>query len=255
MIATPRPMIALRRCLAALALVLGLTGCEDDGTMPSATLLTEETHGSLMLASTLPSPTSLAEWTDLQAELSEDLERWLSSWDAPPDQGEDVRAGVYGRISAPLAGELGRTGVRGALASLGEAVTAAEELPLERVDPAVRSELARARSLHEEGVEALEEGRRVAGLEHAFRGSDALRAVGPESIARALLTRAEDALEVAHAAFGGEAGEAMPDRLYRADRLARGAHMALDDGDWERALRRAFYACQLLGVPVGPGAR
>lgn len=252
---TPRPTVFARRGLAALAAVVVATGCEDDGTMPSATLLTEETHGSLLLASALPSPTSLAEWTGLQSELSEDLERWLSSWDAPPDRGEEVRAGVYGRITAPLADELGRTGVRGALASLGEAVTAAEELPLERVEPAVRSELVRARALHEEGNEALEDERRDEALELAFRGSDALRAVGPESVARALLARAEDALEVAHAAFGAGPGDEMPDRLFRADRLTRGARMALDDGDWERALRRAFYACQLLDVPVGPGAR
>ena len=38
------------------------------------------------------------------------------------------------------------------------------------------------------------------------------------------------------------------ENLTRARRLTRGARLALAEGDLSRAIRRAFYACQLLGA-------
>jgi hypothetical protein len=39
--------------------------------------------------------------------------------------------------------------------------------------------------------------------------------------------------------------------LDRARRLVRGARLAIDQRDYMRAIQRAYYACQVLGVGAG----
>jgi hypothetical protein len=62
-----------------------------------------------------------------------------------------------------------------------------------------------------------------------------------------LLARAEGEL----ARLGGDAAvhsDSPSPELLRGQRLIRGANQALDDRDYMRAIQRAFYACQVLGL-------
>jgi len=80
-------------------------------------------------------------------------------------------------------------------------------------------------------------------LAFAFRAADALWQVSPRQVATELIERAEKFLG-RNPAFGSYSQE----ELIRIRRLMYGASEALDAGDYPRAIRRAYYACQLLGA-------
>ena len=83
----------------------------------------------------------------------------------------------------------------------------------------------------------------VRALELSMDAADALWEVSPRQVAADLIQRAEEAL-------GRNPG---PDaysqeELTRVRRLMYGASEAVEEGDYPRAIRRAYYACQLLGA-------
>ena len=95
----------------------------------------------------------------------------------------------------------------------------------------------------------LAQGRLAESLAQALQAADLLREVGPEAVSRMLLARAETQLEQLRArASGDDSARGVPEQVGRGQRLIRGAHEALEEGDYMRAIRRAFYACQVLGV-------
>ena len=72
-------------------------------------------------------------------------------------------------------------------------------------------------------------------------GSDALREVGPEAVARTMVS------EVVADRRNISARDSYSEQdLERLDRLLRGGREALSDQDWVRAIRRAYYARGLI---------
>ena len=226
-------------CPCALLLVL-LSGCRD-ADHPAAVLLGEESRTALLLRPELPTLPDLSERAGLGEELGPAVQRWVESWEGRPD--DELRADVYAEVVEPLARSLGAGGVADARASLGTALEAVERVRASDIPAELQTNVERARHHHAEAGEALAGGRESDALAGVLQGADALREVGPEGVARVLIRRAEGALDAT-----AEGPGTPPVDIERADRMLQGARVALEGGDWQRALRRAYYACQLLGV-------
>ena len=82
-----------------------------------------------------------------------------------------------------------------------------------------------------------------AAIEAMLRSADALRSVSPYQVASGLLNRARMSLRRI-----GELPSYSQEELAQIRRLTSGAEEAFADGDYPRAIRRAYYACQLLGA-------
>jgi hypothetical protein len=106
-------------------------------------------------------------------------------------------------------------------------------------DPRIASEVQRAGELHEHVEAALEDGDVATALAYAMEASDALRRFSPSRAVEAFLTKADAELTA------GDDALSDTDRA-RAMRLVEGARSAIAEGDWTRAIRRAYYASQLL---------
>jgi hypothetical protein len=80
----------------------------------------------------------------------------------------------------------------------------------------------------------------LAGLESTLGTTD------PELLATTLAELADERLRRTEGS-----GTYSEQELTRIRRLTGGAREALDEGDYPRAIRRAYYACRLLGVEPG----
>jgi hypothetical protein len=185
----------------------------------------------------------LMEAQGLQTEGRSDLEAWWTSWSLPSQQGARVREGVYPSVSGKLFPLLTRRGVEELLEVNEERLRGAEEVGEVLGNPKVEHALERAMGFHSQARSALQGGEGELALTLALRSADALWAVSPGRVASTLLTRAQGALR----RNGGSAAYTQ-EEVRRIRRLTSGAEEALEDGDYPRAIRRAYYACQLLGV-------
>ncbi len=243
------PSTPLRRtavaAAACLSVTLSVSACRDSGSDPAAVLVTEQTHSALALDAVLPSLPDLAARTQSEDRLADAVGSWMRSWQSDSAQGTALRTRAYADASGPLAGALGHDGVARTLEQVGAALDASGQVEPGQLPPSVMEQIAGARRLARDGRAALEAGRDASALEDALRASDEVREVGPQAVAMVLLSRAEAALaDQADAPTLDEKSEA------RSQRLVEGARSALREQDWSRAIQRAFYACQLLGVPT-----
>ena len=243
------------RPLLVLALVAGASlcgaGCRDaqDGD-PLAVVLDERTRGALSLERAIPSLPEVVETASASFESARDsaashwVGRWEASWLLEPPRGRTVRGAVYDEAVEPLAHALGPEGVERVLRSTGEA--AAEAATTDRIElpPPYRIRVEEAEDLVARGREALDAGASAHALRAALEAADRMRAVSPESVAHLLLARARRA-----AAEAGRPPET-EDEGERIDRLIRGAETAMEEGDFRRAVHRAYYACRLLDVKL-----
>lgn len=193
-----------------------MSGCADASSDPTAVLVAPETRGALALAEALPTP------EELGARFPEASSRLL-----------------FERLPADEARRL--------VGDLAKALDAAEAL--RSGEPALPQELlgalGRARELHHRASRALGSGRIGEGTRLALESAQVLRTLTPEHVAGELVRRAEEGIR----RTGADATYTEADQR-RARRLARNAREAMSRGDWARAIRRAYYACRLLGVPV-----
>ena len=224
-----------------------LAACQDSSTDPLALILSDDTWSALAADGHLPSVEALVAQSGLQGPLTESAARWSSSWELPLDAGREVRSAAYEQVSDPLADALGAEVVAGHVAALGEVLAAATALSFEQASSGLAVSFDAATQRHQEAVAALAGGQRGDALRHTLQGSDLLREVGPEGVARMLLARAEGELERL-GTQGTPASDDASAQVERGERLIRGAHQALAEGDYLRAIQRAFYACQVLGV-------
>lgn len=228
-------------CLLATA---GVSACHDASSDPMAVLLTEETRSALATEAHLPTLASLAAEARAEESLSGPMDLWEDSWQRPLPEGRALRLEAYQAAAPRLAGALGRAGVEGSVASLDGVLDAAGSLDAESLGPRIAQHLELAREEQVAAATALREGREAEALVRSLQGSDILREVGPESVVRLLIDQADGALERLEDDGPRTAGV----DLRRGERLIRGARLALESGDYVRAIRRAFYACQVLGV-------
>lgn len=233
----------IRRGCACLFVTLAVSACHDADADPTAVLVTEESRPALLVDVELPSLPDLVGKTGTLERLAGAIDLWIGSWDEESAGSEALREEAYVRASGPLARALGPAAVRDAHLRLGAALDAAATLPADVTSPEMAARIAEAERYRDRAAKALDEGRHADALVGTLRGSDALRAVGPEGVARTLVARAERRLTVAR-----RSDDADRTSLERGDRLLRGARLALEDRQWSTALRRAYYACQVLGV-------
>lgn len=233
--------MAALRAGGALALALGaLAGCRDAGSDPLAALVATETVPAVSVPVDLPSLGGLATRDEVREELAPVLAAWIGGWgEADAALGRAARDEAIRQATPALGEALGAGGVATTLAPLFAAesdLVRIESVPTDLVAPIeeVRSLLADTRT-------ALDAGRIERALTAGLQASDRIRELGPRAVARTLIARADRAL------MRGQVTDAVDARsLSRGERLLAGARRALDEGETELAIQRAYYAVQLL---------
>jgi hypothetical protein len=231
---------------ACVALTLLVSACEDRANDPLAMAVAPETHGALLLTEGMPTVSDLVQEHGLETQVAGELDAWWSSWDLDSREGPKSRASIYPSVSRILYPYLMEEGVADLLARNEENLRAAQSVELLLVADAVDAAMRNAWRYHNEAVAALRRGMGELALGLALRSADAVREVSPEQVARALLRTADDALR-----RNPETPPYSEEELTRIRRLTSGAEEALETGDYPRAIRRAYYACQLLGAASG----
>jgi len=215
----------------------------DAGINPLAVAVAPETHGAVFFAHGLSTVPSLFSDHGLALEGAVEAEAWWDSWSLVQAEGAQLRSLIYPLAVQRLYPVMGVAGIRDVLGrnalSLAAVETVESVVGLESISHA----LDRARNLHSQARSALVRGEGESALMLALHAADALWEVGPQQVAMELIERATDAL-------GRNFGltSYSEEELIRIRRLMHGASDALDEGDYPRAIRRAYYACQLLGV-------
>ncbi|HEX7119438.1 MAG TPA: hypothetical protein VF212_11655 [Longimicrobiales bacterium] len=245
-----------RRPLFRTALAATLAAaCADAPTEPMALVVAAETEAALQVSRSLPTLPRLVQRLTASGALEPDAAEALASarslWldaeaAADPETARALRRDAITRAAPAVARALGPAGLAEVEAGLrrwvelaGAAVGGAEL-------PGVAAALAAGRVR----LGAAEAARRDGRLERAaallLEAADRLRETTPRAVAQRLIHRAEEALAAERRRARPEAAADDVARR-RAERLLHGAREALDAGDPVRAIRRAYYARQLLG--------
>jgi len=245
-------MTSIPRTLTVVAVLGGLAvaGCRDAPTEPAALVVAAETEAALRVAASLPTLPQLVERArsagKLEAGEAEAVAEAYALW-AQADSTANPRAAVALRrrsyaLAAPvLARSLGPAGLAEVEAGLRQWIELASTA-LDGVSvPGVADALNTARSLVARAGRA-DDPVRVAEL--LLEAGDRLRETTPAAVARRLIRQVERALTTRE----GPADRAGEVARRRAERLLRGARQALAEGDPVLAIRRAYYARQLLGL-------
>lgn len=237
---------ALPRRAVALACLLVVAACDEVPTGPEGGLATPETRAALPIPDPGQTLSGLTLVSGLVDGWDAEVAAWKASWDRSPSRGRELRTEIYERILPTLpSGQALRLAER-ALASTVDALAslqdhaADEELPLH-----LRMALDEATRRARDASERMANGDATAALGLALRAGDALREVGPRNVGATLI----ESGEVALGRFQAVDPYSQQVRA-RAVRLLEGARAAYADGSHELAIRRAFYACQLLGVEL-----
>jgi len=232
--AAPRRVLVVGGVLVTLC-----AGCHDSPADPLSAITTVETVPALALPGPLPGLSDLAERVPGDPGLQALAEEWDASWEE--EEGEVVRVAVRAQAVPILYGALGESSARTALASL--AWLRSDPGFLDALPGSLADPLREALLMAERGEAALAAGRGEQALGWALAGADRARSVTTEAVARRMVRRGEALL----------AGEPDPGvDLDRATHLMNGARRALGEGDFTRAIQRAFYACQVLEGPWDP---
>lgn len=210
-----------------------------------AVLVAAETHGALRVAEGLPTMGDLAHRAGEGPGMAEAERIWTESWTEGADRGGQLRMDAY-RMAGPVLTEaLGPDGVRDLLVSVNDVLDAASELDPTELPAFIVEGLIEGEVLSQEAEQSLGAGDLDRAMLLTLQASDRLRALAPAEVAEALLREAEGAL----GRNGADAPYTELD-LERSRHLLISAGEAMDGGDYLRAIRRAYYACQLLGVEL-----
>ena len=241
---TPRRLAWL---LAVTALPLG---CADAPRDPVALLVAPEARAALEVGSTLPALPDLIRQHTVGAATG-DLARAETLWREAAGavdgaQAGELREAAYALAAPPLAEAMDSASLAGTQARLerwiglaGGALRHAEFQDLAAALTEAGQELAAARV-------AGTRGERVEAVTLTLRAADRLSETTPRAVAARLSAQDEAALAGLRAVAGPPSSEEARRRLERIDRLVRGAREALAGGRFELAIRRAYYARQLL---------
>jgi len=214
----------------------------DADTHPLGTGVAPETHGAVLFAEEFSTVPQLLTDHGLALEGALESEAWWDSWTMAGPEGPQLRSKIYPSAAQRLYPVLGLGGVQDVLDGNTVGLSSVEAVGAMIDSEVVSHALGRARELHSEAWRALgrREGEVALGL--ALRTADVLWAVSPQQVAADLIEQASDAM-------GRNSGldSYSHEELIRIRRLLYGASEAFGQGDYPRAIRRAYYACQLLG--------
>jgi hypothetical protein len=228
---------------ACIVFTLLVSACSDAGDGPLAVAVAPETHGAIFFSEGFPTLPSLLSKHGLETEGVLEAEAWWASWDLEESDGAELRARTRPLVARYLLPALGPAGVLDLVGRnglhLSEAEAVASFLASESIEAALRA----ARESHRLARVALGDGEWREALIFAIGTTDALWEVSPRQVAKDLIQEAETSLGRKRTLHTYSQEE-----LTRIRRLMYGASEALDAGDYPRAIRRAYYACQLLGA-------
>jgi hypothetical protein len=252
-------MIRARPYSTATALALGLAlaaGCADTPTEAEALLVALEAEAALQVSTDLPLLPGLAGSVasapgsapdPALGTLAQARTLWLDAQDAPdPRIAGALRDAAYVLAVPVLAERLAEADLaRADAAAAGWIEVAARAIrPL---DPAgIAGALVEARLLLEAGRAARAEGRTEDAVEALLRASDRLATTTPRAVALRLIAAGDERLAHVVAERGLDPRQPADLAAARARRLLISAREAVADGRHELAIRRAFYAGQLL---------
>jgi hypothetical protein len=203
-----------------------------------------ETHGAISLGG-LPTVPDLVMAQGLGSEGQADVEAWWDSWSLTLVDGAKARQAVYPSVAARLYPLLNHQGVTELLNQNQASLRTAKSLWVILANRQIESALEDAHRLHDLALSSLLDGEGERALGLALQSADALRAVSPEQVASGLVREAQESLR------RNEASDSYSEeQLTRIRRLTNGARDALKGKDYPRAIRRAYYACLLLGVEL-----
>ncbi|MCG6956388.1 MAG: hypothetical protein LJF04_10415 [Gemmatimonadetes bacterium] len=231
-----------RWLVGAAVAVLAAAGC-DSPTDLLPGVVAPETQPALALGVALPDPIAWATDASTQEPGAQPtpLATWTSSWDLPPAEGREVREATYAALVASLPPGRVAAVANEDLATLRQALHQARSLPPAALPRSVRTGLAQGELEADAASAVRDQGDLPAALVHVLRGSDALREIGPEAVARTLVDEVEGRLRRIQPSHAYS-----PEDAERLRRLAEGGRQALDEGNWVLAIRRAYYARALL---------
>ena len=236
-----RPPPMALASVGAWACVFLMAACQDAPTDPVARIVTPETAVSVALGVVLPEPELWLGEYQGNPSLLDVVARWRVSWDVPAVEGRLAREQLRPQMARGLAPILGPGRVKEEEVRLAEGIARAKELPEDDLGPEIVIRLGDASVAHAKAARAIRAGDPVQGLLHVMEGSDILREVGPEAVARALVAEVAEL----HGRLSDSDAYSQQDQE-RLGRLVIGGRQALDDEDWVRAIRRAYYAKGLL---------
>ncbi len=220
-----------------------VSGCLDTGNDPLATAVAPETLGAIFFSEGLSTLPDLLTHHGLAAEGAAEAEAWWDSWSLDEEEGARLRSLSYTSAIPRLYPVMGSQGV-GEVVERNAVSLASGRALVDLLDSeAVSKALNRAEGFQQEARSALRQGEGEQALILALGTADALWEVTPEHIATELIDQAQRAL----GRISGDASYSK-EELVRIRRLMYGASEAFEQGDYPGAIRRAYYACQLLGV-------
>jgi hypothetical protein len=235
-----RPFRVVLWCVTT---TLVASACDDGAEDPFAIAVAPGTDGAVAFSHGLATFPHLLGIHGMGQESAMEAEAWSSSWSLSEEEGTRLRSRIYPLVVEGLLTKMGTAGIQDLLARNGTSLATVEAMGATLPLTSIADALQEARGHHEEARGALDRGEEEAALIQAFQTADALWQVTPNRVASDLIRRATDAF--------GRKETPQPyskEELIRIRRLVYGASEALDDGDYPRAIRRAYYACQLLGV-------
>lgn len=242
---------AKRLCVCLLA-GTGVSACADADLDPTSVVVAEDTGRALLTGVALQDVPVLVGEADLGDELGGAVLLWEASWELGRANGWELREAAYEEIAGPLSevfGEGEESRLEAIVGAVGLAVEAAELVATDRLGERVLDQLGHAGTAYRGALTDLEAGRSAQALVKALRSADLLREAGPEGVGRHLLAMAETRLDELGVASASLVASGMdPEDVERGEHLLRGARIAMHEGDYARAIQRAYYACQLLGI-------
>ena len=242
-----RVLSSLLRCALPLGLcvacTLPLSACQDIEGDPFAIAVASEGHGAILYSGRLSSVPHLLSAEGLETEGAAEADAWWESWTLGEGDGERLRSQIYPSAASHLYPVLGDMGIRDLLVHHGEILAAVETAAALISSEPVRGALDKAQGFYREAKAESDQDQHQEALVLALRSVDALWQVSPHQVGLDLMDRAKEGLRRI-----GEDGSYSEEELTRIRRLMYGAKEALDEGDYPRAIRRAYYACQLLGA-------
>lgn len=236
----PSTAFSRMRWMAVPVLVGVFSGCQDDPSDPLASLVSAEIAPAVAVPVDLPSLGELAQLAGVREELGPVLDGWVAGWeDENAALGRAARDEAISLAAPVLHDALGPGGVATTLAPLfqvGRDLGEIDDVPADLVP-----RLEEVRSFVDDTRVALEEGRYDRALTLGLQASDRIRDLGPQAVARTLISRADRAIIRAQVMDGFD-----PVALSRGERLLSGARRAMEEGQLDLAIQRGYYAVQVL---------
>jgi hypothetical protein len=238
-----RPFQRLAQSALPVFLLVLASGCSDDDQSPTVTVLTPELQGAMALDMSLPTLPVVAAEAGLSDALAAPTTEWISTWDPGYVQADHARQKAYREAAPMLAVTLSKGEIREHIGRVSMGLQFAHSIPAGGIPEELRPSLDRAEDHRNRAVALLDGGAREGAIVEMMMAAESLQDVSPEAVARTLVHRAET--ELRRESVPGAYPE---ENLVRAQRLLSGARLALEEGDPVKALRRSYYACQLLSV-------